>query len=206
MGVKQTVSNAQTEAKIKSAAKKLFTKKGFKGTTVRAVAEDAGVNVALVNYYFQSKEKLFDVIVAENFKDYIEVVQGLLGSESMSLEERVSNYVGQVIDQMKRSPQLPMFILREMQQNPNLLRQNEGFAENRSSMSLLVDQLLDMNPSRKKEIDKLQLQISISSLIIFPMLSRTMTMTMHGLDAKGFDAFMDKRKQVITDMIVRYIQ
>ena len=57
--------DVQTEAKIKKAAIELFEKFGSKGTTVRKVAEKAGVNLALMNYYFRSKEKLFASVFQE---------------------------------------------------------------------------------------------------------------------------------------------
>ena len=49
-----------TEAKIKEAAKRVFTNKGFSGCSSREIANEAGMNVALVNYYFTSKEQLFN--------------------------------------------------------------------------------------------------------------------------------------------------
>jgi AcrR family transcriptional regulator len=52
-----------TEAKIKAAARVVFHKKGFAATRTRDIAEEAGINLALLNYYFRSKEKLFDIIM-----------------------------------------------------------------------------------------------------------------------------------------------
>jgi AcrR family transcriptional regulator len=50
-----------TEAKIKNAARVVFHKKGFAATRTRDIAEEAGINLALLNYYFRSKEKLFEI-------------------------------------------------------------------------------------------------------------------------------------------------
>ena len=52
-----------TEDKILSAASKVFTEKGFAGTRTRDIAEEAGINLALLNYYFRSKEKLFQQVM-----------------------------------------------------------------------------------------------------------------------------------------------
>lgn len=56
-----------TEEKIKIAARKLFTRKGFAAVKTRDIAEEAGINLALLNYYFRSKEKLFKLIMEESF-------------------------------------------------------------------------------------------------------------------------------------------
>ena len=53
---------AKKETIIESALQ-LFSTKGFEGTSVREIAADAGVNVAMINYYFGSKEKLFESVV-----------------------------------------------------------------------------------------------------------------------------------------------
>lgn len=52
--------------RIKTAAAKLFAQKGFAATRVRDIASEAGINLAAVNYYFRSKQKLFDLIMGEN--------------------------------------------------------------------------------------------------------------------------------------------
>ena len=59
------VKDISTEEKIRAAARKIFTQKGFAATRTRDIAEEAGINLALLNYYFRSKEKLFEQIMIE---------------------------------------------------------------------------------------------------------------------------------------------
>ena len=58
--------NPSTEEKIKEAARRVFTKKGYAATRTRDIAEESGYNLALINYYFRSKEKLFDIVMLEH--------------------------------------------------------------------------------------------------------------------------------------------
>ena len=61
---KQMIEQEQTtEEKILEAASEVFTEKGFAGTRTRDIAEKAGINLALLNYYFRSKEKLFEQVM-----------------------------------------------------------------------------------------------------------------------------------------------
>ena len=59
-----------TETKIKEAAIRIFTAKGFNGCTSREIAKEAGINVALLNYYFKSKGQLFDIVIASVLNDF----------------------------------------------------------------------------------------------------------------------------------------
>jgi len=62
---KGTKLDESTEEKIKEAARIVFTQKGYASAKVRDIAKEADINLSLVNYYFRSKEKLFQLCMAE---------------------------------------------------------------------------------------------------------------------------------------------
>ena len=64
------VVDPSTEEKIKNAARIIFHQKGYAGTKTRDIAEEAGINLALLNYYFRSKEKLFGIIMVESLQSF----------------------------------------------------------------------------------------------------------------------------------------
>ena len=64
--IKKKTESLSTEEKIKAAASKLFTQKGFAAVKTRDIVQEAGINLALLNYYFRSKEQLFEIIMKEN--------------------------------------------------------------------------------------------------------------------------------------------
>src|SRR5258707_12651853 len=112
---KKTVEKeTSTEEKIKAAAKKLFTQNGFDATRTRDIAEEAGINLALLNYYFRSKQKLFDIIMMENFRQFIGGMSTNFQDENLSIEERLSKIVNAYIDFLSEFPDLPLFILNEI--------------------------------------------------------------------------------------------
>src|SRR6187402_1350284 len=86
-----------TEEKIKVAARKVFLKKGFSAARTRDIAEEAGINLALLNYYFRSKKKLFDEVMQEKIRTLIETIIPILNNPTSSLEEKikllVTNYL-----------------------------------------------------------------------------------------------------------------
>ena len=64
--------DTSTEEKIKEAARVVFHKKGYAATRTRDIAEEADINLALLNYYFRSKEKLFDIIMVETLSGFLQ--------------------------------------------------------------------------------------------------------------------------------------
>src|ERR1700733_13708884 len=86
--------NASTEEKIKAAARKVFTQKGYAATRTRDIAEESGLNLALINYYFRSKEKLFDIIMVENMQLFVHSVIDLLNDTKTTLQEKIKVLVG----------------------------------------------------------------------------------------------------------------
>src|ERR1700748_2056690 len=112
---KTTTEEISTEEKIKAAAKKLFTQKGFAATKTRDIAEEAGLNLALLNYYFRSKEKLFELVMRENLSLFVGILLEDIKSTPRSFEEQMTMVVGRYIDMLLANPDLPFFILNLIQ-------------------------------------------------------------------------------------------
>ena len=81
-----------TEEKIKEAAKTVFLAKGFEGCTSREIANAAGMNVALVNYYFRSKSQLFKLIFQSAVEDFMLSMVHVLKTEQ-TLEEKIRFFI-----------------------------------------------------------------------------------------------------------------
>src|SRR6201985_1132550 len=119
-----TVKETSTEEKIKEAARKLFTQKGFSATRTRDIAEEAGINLALLNYYFRSKQKLFDIIMMENFRQFIQGISFNFLEQNTTLDQKISKIVSMYIDFLPQNPALPLFVLNELRNNPQQLAAN----------------------------------------------------------------------------------
>ena len=78
---------SNTGIKIKDAAKSLFLKKGYSATTTREIAKESSINLALLNYYFTSKRKLFEIIMLETIRDFMSKMVEVYNDEKTTLEE-----------------------------------------------------------------------------------------------------------------------
>ena len=79
------IPDSNTETKIKAAARSVFHKKGFAGTRTRDIAKEANLNLALLNYYFKSKQKLFELIMLETLKEFNQAMGEVLNNEITTL-------------------------------------------------------------------------------------------------------------------------
>ena len=117
-------NNISTEERIKAAARKVFHQKGYAGTRTRDIAEEAGINHAMLNYYFRSKEKLFTIIMTETMAQFFKGLSHLLNDENTSLEQKIELIVNNYTDLLLEEPELPTFMFNEVRNNP------EPFIEN----------------------------------------------------------------------------
>src|ERR1700733_4171728 len=97
-------TDISTEEKIKDAARKIFTKKGFLATTIRDIATEADINIASINYYFRSKEKLFEFIMDETIGRLFNKIEPVLNNENMTIDEKIEICVGYYIDNILENP------------------------------------------------------------------------------------------------------
>jgi AcrR family transcriptional regulator len=102
--VMPATTELSTEEKIKDAARRIFTKKGFLATTIRDIATEADINVASVNYYFRSKENLFAFIMDETIKKLFDKIEPVLNNEDTGIIEKIRLCVGYYIDQVMENP------------------------------------------------------------------------------------------------------
>src|SRR4249920_1132140 len=96
-----------TEEKIKAAASKVFTKKGYAATRTRDIAEEAGLNLALLNYYFRSKEKLFELVMMEKMESFFGTIIPILNDTSLSLEQKIVAVSEKYTVVLLENPDLP---------------------------------------------------------------------------------------------------
>src|SRR3954447_3091787 len=85
----QRSPDINTESKIKAAARVVFHQKGFAATRTRDIAQEAGINLALLNYYFRSKQKLFDLIMAETVSAFMQNMVLVLNDEKTTLAHKI---------------------------------------------------------------------------------------------------------------------
>lgn len=189
--------NASTEEKIKDAAKKVFTKKGFAATRTRDIAEESGINLALINYYFRSKEKLFDIVILEQMQLFIHSVMGIVNDPATTLQEKIEKLTSHYIDMLIRNPYIPIFILSEINADPKKLIEKVGFNKISHDELYLVKQWKEFAKVKKLKINPIHIIINVLSMTIFPFVASPLLRSRTGISMEEFNRLMEERKKLI---------
>lgn len=197
-----------TEDKIKEAARTLFLKNGLKGTTIREVAECAGANVALVNYYFRSKNKLFISIFSEKFITFSESGYHILHDTSKPISERLIAFLDHYIDLFLADPNLPIFILSELHYNTDLLEvmaalKKDSIEKNKDKLQLLLDE--ETEKGNINQISIRNLEMTLTSMLIFPFITRNMLHATGEFESESFEDFIDNWKSHVKRVMISFM-
>lgn len=203
----KSILQDNTEEKIRTVAKRLFTEKGYAGTTIREVAEEAGVNVALLNYYFRSKEKLFLSIFIETFEEYSQELEAIFYYENISLEDRIRRFVNEMTEHLKKNPDLPLFLLIEFKQNNVSLQEKFEANKHKFRESGFAKQLQEeAAKGHIRPIDPFQFEFMLNSMIAAPFLALPALKEVNKLEGEALDHFLEERKKIVSDMLIAYLK
>jgi AcrR family transcriptional regulator len=184
--------SGSTEEKFKEAARIVFTKKGYAGTKTRDIAEQAGLNLALLNYYFRSKEKLFEIVMIEKVVQLFSFIAPALNNPDTSLEEKIELIAVSYIDMLLKNPDLPLFVLSEIRTNP------ERFGKMvQSNGNILQSYFVKQLAQRNKAINPLQLFLNFLGMMVFPFVAKPVFMIAGQVSEDKFVDLMEQRKTLI---------
>lgn len=190
-----------TEEKIKAAARAVFHQKGFAGTRTREIAEKADINLALLNYYFRSKEKLFRLIMTEDAQTFIQTVALSFNDEHTTLDEKIDLIVSDYINLLKEQPHIPLFVLSELRTNPERFLSTVGIKDMLVN-SVFLKQFMELAMSGKMQpINPIHLIMNLMGMTIFPFISSPILKEIGGIEKSVFNQLMDERKELIPKWI-----
>lgn len=185
-----------TEERIKQAARVVFTKKGFAAARVRDIAEEADINLSLVNYYFRSKEKLFELVMEENLQKLALTITSILNEEETSITTKVEQLVNFYIDLLLENPDLPTFILKELTVDSGfLIKRLKG--KTQFPKIYFFKQLAEELAKNGIQIHPLQVLINIIGMTAFPFIARAPLQKMMAVSDPDFRAMMEERRKMI---------
>lgn len=187
-----------TEEKIKVAARIVFFKKGFAATRTRDIAEEAGINLALLNYYFRSKQKLFDIIMVETLSQFMQGIQGVLNNEKTTLEQKIQEVASRYIDLILEEPEIPTFLLTEIRSNdPKEILAKLPVRQSATNSVFFKQHQKAVELGKIVEPNPLHFLMNIIGLIIFPFIAKPMLMEVNNLETSDFNQLMQERKKLI---------
>ncbi len=205
--------DGQTERRILDAARRVFIRRGSGGARMQEIAAEAGVNQALLHYYFGSKDELSLEVFRESAAKLFPGIMRILSSD-VPIEERVEQVVHHYIDTLREHPFLPGYVLGEMSFNPDRISTltahmtSPGAPDGpRLALARLGRDLAyraelgDFRPIAPE-----QFLANLASLCVFPFAARPMLSHLLGIDKDGWERFLDVRRDELPQQILNSLR
>ncbi len=193
-----------TEELILKAAKLVFSRKGMAGARMQEIADEAGINKALLHYYFRSKENLFNAVFYDLLGNIQKKFLGILNSE-MDLFSKIRNFFTGYTDFLQENSFLPGFIINELNQDPEKMINHFRDAGIKPPPKLILQIKEEVQKGNIIQIDPMQLLMNMLSLAIFPVLAAPLLKGILEAKEGDFDQLMEKRKRELPEWFINSI-
>ncbi len=201
-----TEQDKKTEEKILEAATTVFVEKGKAGARMQEIADKAGINKALLHYYYRSKDKLFESVFSVVIKQMlIPKVIKILQSEE-DIFELIRKFSEFYVETLIKNPFLPLFVIEEINKNPNRL--SSAILKSGMPVKEIIGKFEKaIEEGKIREVDPRQIIINLLAMCIFPFAARNMIVPIVFQDNKTeFKRFMESRKTEVAEFIIQSIK
>jgi AcrR family transcriptional regulator len=194
-----------TEEKIFNAARIVFQKKGFSGARMQEIADEAGINKAMLHYCFKNKELLFKAIFMNAFGQLAPQINAIFNSQE-PVFDKIKKFTNSYISFVILNPYLPQFVIQEMNNNPEFVMSFMNY-ENRPNPTALISQIEnEIEEGILKQIHPKQLLLDIFSMTVFPFAAKMMVKGIIQITDEEFNQMMEERKTSIAEQIINSIK
>lgn len=194
-----------TEEKILRAAKSVFIKKGLDGARMQEIADEAGINKALLHYYYRSKNLLFEAVYIKVFGQIFPQINEMF-KKDLSLFDIIREFFEVHIEFLKRNRDMPLFVFREVTKIPDLLKKTMDLHDV-NIVEVVVKKVKEaedqglIKPTKPEE-----LMLNMVSLSVFQFVSMPMFQTITGLSEEQLFAIIDQRKKSLPEFVINAIK
>jgi TetR/AcrR family transcriptional regulator len=197
-----TAADRETAERILDAAHAVFVRKGTASSRTQEIADEAGVNKALVHYYFGTKAALADAIFERALGTLAPLMFGILADENRSIEQKVRDIVREQIDFHSARPYLAGYMVSEMHAEPARIA---ALMAKRGSppRDLLRRQIREaVKAGTMRPISAEQFIVNLMGLLVFPFALRPGLSALLGIEPSDWAAFMEERKRLLPEFIL----
>lgn len=188
----------QTEDLIKETAIRLFFQKGHINATTQEIADEAGVNRALIHYYFRSRDLLFEKVLHETLGATREKINAIFSSND-TLYNKISRFIGIFIEQNIDYPYLENFLVTEMVKNPAKVKELHPVEEKRERLRKILEEQIKEEIAAGN-IDPISIEhfmVNLMSLCNYPLIAKPMVQNFFGYDEAAYKKFLLERRNIV---------
>jgi AcrR family transcriptional regulator len=205
--------DGDTERRILDAAHVVFMRSGTAGARTQEIAAEAGVNSALLHYYFRSKDRLAEAVFTRAAGKLFPAVAGVLMSD-LPLEQKVRKVIEVELDRLSRTPYLPAYVISELAYHPERIHQlisaltgTRPDALGGTVVATVGSQIrAEVKAGRMRSIATEQFLVNLLSMCIFPFAAQPMLAALLGLDGERFTRFIRDRKRELPEFFMKALR
>ncbi len=195
-----------TEALIFEAAKKVFGMKGMDGARMQEIADEAGINKALLHYYFRTKEKLFEAVFTDIFQSFFPKAMSIMVNPEISFRDKIEKFTTVYISLIQENPYIPGFMLHQLSTGGTEKIVNL-FKESGIKPDLFFQQVeKEIKGKTIYPVHPMHLIVNMISMCIFPFIGKPFLSAFLFQDAEAYDQFLEERKKEVPRFIINSIQ
>jgi TetR/AcrR family transcriptional regulator len=194
-----------TEKRILEAARKVFHVKGFSGARMQEIADEAKINKAMLNYYYRSKDKLFEAVFKEAAQDFFPKVFQMVNSD-LPIFKKIETFIDGYLTFLQNNMCIPGFIITELAQNPQRLK--DFFVEHHiKPPEKFLQEIAEAVESKIIiPIEPRTLILNILSLCIFPIVAKPIIETVFNLTEDNYVQMIEARKKNVVQFVINAIK
>ncbi|MEX1383420.1 TetR/AcrR family transcriptional regulator [Lutibacter sp.] len=194
-----------TETTILNAAKSIFQRKGMDGARMQEIADEAGINKALLHYYYRSKQLLFEAVFKNAFKLLAPQLNKVLNSDD-TLNDKIKNFTKNYISFTIKHPYLPNFIINELNRNPEFVQKLTSEKHFPTITKFKQQVIENIENGTIKPIKAEQLFINILALNIFPFIASPLLKGFLSINDENYKQLLEERTTEVSNFIIHAIK
>jgi TetR/AcrR family transcriptional regulator len=200
--------NRNTEEEIIIAARIVFHEKGYKEATMRDIASKAQINMAMLHYYYRSKDNLFFIIFDEAFRALYDKITTILTNETIDIFDKIRKIVAEYIQFFRNNPSIPHFIIGEAIRNPNIIsKRMKDLINPAFTYEVFKNQLQrEIDKGTIRPISAISLVLNIISLCVFPAIAKPILKEFMEPDTLAFETVIETREKDVAELIINSIK
>jgi AcrR family transcriptional regulator len=194
-----------TELEILNAAKEVFQEKGMAGARMQEIADKAGINKALLHYYYRSKQLLFEATFKSAFSIMAPQLNKVL-NDDRDLFDKIRNFTKKYTSFVMKHPYLPNFVIQEINKNPEFVQKLQMEKNFPSIDKFKIQVASAVEQGIIKPIEAEQLFINIISLNIFPFIGKPLLKGLINADEEMYLKILEDRTTEVANFIINAIK
>ncbi len=193
------------EENIIRVATELFLQRGFDKITVRDISKEAGVNLAMINYYFRSKDNLTAIVIENVITKYYSKLEPVINA-NQEIKPKIKLYVSTFIDMLAEEPGMVLFLLSVLKSDPKIIHKTPLVKYLFEDSTFLKQLEKEGAEGKIRKVNPEHFYMCMLSLILFPFSIIDMISVKNEYTQKGVTRYVRARKEMISDMVLKYLE